>query len=103
MSIDCRRACLQPHPRRAPRHRDCATHSTNRVHSGINNFLSIGWRVSAVDGATGGVDDDIGTVEFVRPLADVRETPPLHAPRRGLGWPAAEDQDLVTVFVEGTR
>src|SRR5580700_8588251 len=99
MPVDGGRAGVQPDCRRMSERSDDLAQDARGVDARVEDVRAIRGVVTAIDGAAGKVDADVGAVQQILPIADVEAVPANGAPGRW-GRTAAEDGDVVALRVE---
>lgn len=93
---------LQPEAWRAGSVLDGATDGFGGLDPGIEDQLAIAWVITAIDGSSGEIDDDIGTVDFVGPSSRGETVPEKSACAGEVGARlSAKNNDMVVSLDEG--
>jgi hypothetical protein len=102
VAVDGCSAGIHPNCRRAFGLSDGAPNGTSRPYARIQNLPPVGFRIAAIDAASGEIDHHIGAIYFLHPRAVVAPIPHHCAPWRGLGM-TRDYRDMVPAVVKVRR
>ena len=94
MRVDGRGTRLQPNSRRMFTMGDDLAQNSNRVHSARHHLVQIGNAVATIDRSARQVDDNVGSVDFLCPVACGLAVPYHRANAIGQKAPATQNHDL---------
>ena len=100
MGVDGSRARLQPNPRGFRRLSNGFADHPGGVDPRVENLAPIFGGITTIHTAPGEIHDDIGTVDFTRPIAQTAPVPAHQPAGRVRAWLASQNHHLVPVRLE---